>query len=46
MLWARGDYEYSAWAMGVPFGVGQLVSAAILYWTLERRTDEQEKIDF
>ncbi len=24
-------------AMGIPFGVGQLLSAAILYWTLERR---------
>jgi len=45
LSWARGEFEYSAWAMGVPFGVGQLLSAAILYWTLERRSDEQEKID-
>lgn len=45
MIWARGEFAYSAWAMGVPFGVGQLLSAAILYWTLERRTDEQEKTD-
>jgi hypothetical protein len=46
LIWARGDFEFSSWAMGVPFGVGQFLSAAILYWTLERRTDEQEKIDF
>ena len=46
LLWARGDFAFSAWAMGVPFGAGQLLSAAILYWTLERRTDEQEKTDF
>jgi hypothetical protein len=46
MIWgARQDFAYSAWAMGVPFGVGQLLSAAILYWTLERRIDEQEKTD-
>lgn len=45
LIWAREDFAYSAWAMGVPFGVGQLLSAAILYWTLERRTDEQEKTD-
>lgn len=40
MVWARGEFEYSAWAMGVPFGVGQFISAAILYWTLERNGDE------
>jgi hypothetical protein len=26
----------SPWAMGVPFGVGQLLAAAVLYWNLER----------
>ena len=26
----------TAWAMGVPFGFGQLAMAAILYWSLER----------
>jgi hypothetical protein len=26
----------SPWAMGLPFGAGQLFSAAVLYWTLER----------
>jgi hypothetical protein len=33
---ARGDAGLSPWAMGVPFGVGQLYAAAVLYWTLER----------
>ena len=42
LIWAREEFAYSAWAMGVPFGVGQLLSAAILYWTLERRTDEEK----
>jgi hypothetical protein len=40
LIWARGDFAFSPWAMGVPFGVGQLLSASILYWTLERKTDE------
>lgn len=40
LLWARNDFAFSPWAMGVPFGIGQLLSAAILYWTLERKTDE------
>jgi hypothetical protein len=40
LLWARSDFEFSPWAMGVPFGVGQFLSAAILYWTLERSADD------
>jgi hypothetical protein len=36
LAWAQGDYAYSPLAMAVPFGVGQLLAAAILYWTLER----------
>jgi hypothetical protein len=31
-----GDAAFSPWVMGVPFGVGQLCVAAILYWNLER----------
>ena len=31
-----GPGALSAWAMGVPFGVGQLATAAILYWNQER----------
>jgi hypothetical protein len=33
---ARNDAALTPWAMGVPFGVGQLYAAAVLYWTLER----------
>ncbi len=33
----------SPWAMGIPFGGGQLLSAAVLYWTLERRDGESEE---
>jgi hypothetical protein len=32
---ARGPDALSPWAMAVPFGVGQLAAAAVLYWTLE-----------
>jgi hypothetical protein len=33
---ARGDLALSPWAMGIPFGIGQLYAAGVLYWTLER----------
>jgi hypothetical protein len=33
---AQGDAALSPWAMGLPFGAGQLYAAAVLYWTLER----------
>ncbi len=36
---ARGEFAFSPWAMGVPFGVGQLATAGILYWNLERQHD-------
>ena len=36
LLVAKGDWALTPWAMGLPFGVGQLLAAAILYWTLER----------
>jgi hypothetical protein len=29
----------SPWTMGLTFGIGQLVAAGMLYWTLERRRD-------
>ena len=32
---ARGEYAFSPWAMGLPFGLGQLFAAAVLYRTLE-----------
>jgi hypothetical protein len=40
LLWAKNDFELSPWAMGVSFGLGQVLSASILYWTLERTSDE------
>jgi hypothetical protein len=37
---ARGDLALSPWAMGLPFGIGQFATAAVLYWTLERNDEE------
>ena len=37
LAWGQGEHKFSLWAMAVPFGVGQLLAAGILYWTLERR---------
>ena len=39
LMFARGSAALSPLAMGVPFGVGQLFAAAVLYWTLERSDD-------
>jgi hypothetical protein len=36
---ARGEYALNPWAMGLPFCVGQLLAAAVLYRTLERDHD-------
>ena len=36
LVLARGPEALSPWAMAIPFGVGQLAAAAVLYWTLER----------
>lgn len=36
LVLAQGDYALSPWAMVGTFGVGQLLAAAILYFTLER----------
>lgn len=41
LVWAKDDFAFSPWAMGVPFGLGQIMSAAILYWTLERKPDDE-----
>jgi hypothetical protein len=38
LLWsAQGLETLSPWAVGGTFGVGQLLAALTLYWTLERR---------
>jgi hypothetical protein len=36
LLWGQGEYAFSPWQMAIGFGGGQLLTAAILYWTLER----------
>jgi hypothetical protein len=36
LVLARGPDALSPWAMAVPFGIGQLAAASVLYWTLER----------
>jgi hypothetical protein len=37
LVLARGPHAFSPWAMGLTFGAGQLIAAAVLYWNLERR---------
>jgi hypothetical protein len=37
LVWARGDLSLSPWVMGLPFGIGQLLAATVLYLTLERK---------
>lgn len=39
---ARGPDALSPWAMALPFGAGQLLSAGVLYWTLERPNGQIE----
>lgn len=39
LAFAQGDRVLSPWAMGMPFSVGQLLAAAVLYRTLERDHD-------
>jgi len=40
---ARGPHALSPLAMSVPFGVGQILGAAVLYFTLERNGGQQEE---
>jgi hypothetical protein len=37
LMVAQGQRAFSPWAMGLTFGCGQMLTAAILYWSLERR---------
>ena len=37
LIYAKGANAFSPWSMGLTFGCGQILTAAILYWTLERR---------
>lgn len=36
LMWGQGPSAFAPWLMAVTFGGGQLLGAAILYWTLER----------
>jgi hypothetical protein len=38
-----GPAALSPWTMGLPFGVGQLFAAGVLYWTLERNDAELQQ---
>jgi hypothetical protein len=37
LIWGQREHAFSPWSMGLTFGCGQLLTAGILYWTLERR---------
>jgi hypothetical protein len=37
---AHDEWLLHPWMMGVPFGIGQLAAAAVLYWNLERGHEE------
>ncbi len=43
LLWGQGTHAFSAWQMGISFGGGLLMGAAILYYTLERTDGSQEQ---
>jgi cyanate permease len=36
LAWARGEHAFSPWAMGLPFGLGQLFVAAVLLFCPRR----------
>ena len=36
LRWGQGEHAFAPWQMAISFGGGQLLCAAILYWTLER----------
>ena len=38
---ARDDWAFSPWAMGSAFGIGQFLSAAVLYVTMERNNGRE-----
>ena len=43
LLWGQGSNAFSPWQMAISFGGGQLLAAAILYWTLERSDGSEQK---
>lgn len=40
LIWGQGANAFSPWLMALSFGGGQILGAAVLYWTLERRDGE------
>ena len=36
LAFGQGENAFSPWLMAIPFGGGQFLTAAILYWTMER----------
>lgn len=42
LVWARGEAAFSPWAMVATFGVGQLVTALVLFLNLEREHESSE----
>ncbi len=36
LLWGQAENVLAPWQMGLSFGGGQLLGAAMLYWNLER----------
>ena len=45
LMLANDLYAFSPWAMALTFGVGQLFTAAVLYWTLERNHVEIPEVE-
>jgi hypothetical protein len=43
LVFARGGAAFSPWAMAVPFGAGQLLTAAVLYWSVESNDEQTEE---
>jgi hypothetical protein len=41
LAFASGSAALSPWVMGLPFGLGQLLTAAVLYWNLERESHDR-----
>ncbi|REJ89190.1 MAG: hypothetical protein DWQ34_20285 [Planctomycetota bacterium] len=41
VLFAQGAAALAPWTMAIPFGAGQLWTAGLLYWHLERKTDRR-----
>ena len=39
LSWAATDRTLSPWVMGLPFGIGQLLAAAILQWSETTKDD-------